>query len=325
MFCTAPACGGQLAPTRAADSDRRARSLRCSSARVVGTSSSRSGRTPCIRCEASSSSSSENSSFVPDRLPLAGADTDWREFRARLVAREGAASSLLWSSTSLAEPSISGSSVPAPGVELREGFWAHAVPGPEKGGVLLAHPLMFTTSQPYFRKSIIFLFEHGPDGSAGLILNLPTGHTIGSLGAAAAAACPEFGENALHLGGDVGDSTLHMMSSCPLEGSLEVGSGVYMGGYDAALRAVRDEREHPSNFKWFCKYSGWAPGQLQREVDAGVWFTAAVGRGVVLQQAGQGGAAGPAMWHQVLELMGGEYAQLSEAVKEEYRPDIMGQ
>ena len=27
-------------------------------------------------------------SAVPDKLPLAGADTDWREFRARLVASQ---------------------------------------------------------------------------------------------------------------------------------------------------------------------------------------------------------------------------------------------
>ena len=31
--------------------------------------------------------------------------------------------------------------------------WAHPLPGPENGAVLIAHPMMFTTSQTYFSHS----------------------------------------------------------------------------------------------------------------------------------------------------------------------------
>lgn len=274
-------------------------------------------------CEASASGRNDpdaSDSPIPDRLPLAGADTDWREFRARLVASESARAS----PASHPSSSTAGSSLSSSSLLDDSGEWAHPLPAPEKGGLLLAHPLMFHSSQKYFHKSVIFLFEHGPEGSAGLILNLPTVHTIGSLGAAAGQMVPEFKDNVLHLGGDVGDNTIHMLHNCAiLEDSLEVMPGMYMGGYEAATQAVRNGQVEPSSFKWFTKYSGWGPGQLQREVDAGVWFTAAAGAGLVLNQQQQD-SKGPSMWHQVLELMGGEFKNLSEATREEFRPDIMG-
>lgn len=40
------------------------------------------------RDDAQPSGEAAGLSAVPDKLPLAGADTDWREFRARLVASQ---------------------------------------------------------------------------------------------------------------------------------------------------------------------------------------------------------------------------------------------
>ena len=53
--------------------------------------------------------------------------------------------------------------------------------------------------------------------------------------------------------------------------------------------------------RWFTRYSGWGPGQLQRECASGVWFTAAASSAFVLQQGAEDrGASGREMWHQVL-------------------------
>jgi hypothetical protein len=71
------------------------------------------------------------SSSLPDSLPVAGPDTDWRAYRARLAAMEAAAAP-------------SGSSGPA--ATFQDGRWAHTVPQPETGCVLLAHPAMFDVS-----------------------------------------------------------------------------------------------------------------------------------------------------------------------------------
>lgn len=38
--------------------------------------------------------------------------------------------------------------------------WAHMVMKPEKGCVLLSHPLMFKDQQQYFQQAVIFIIEH---------------------------------------------------------------------------------------------------------------------------------------------------------------------
>lgn len=49
-------------------------------------------------------------------------------------------------------------------------------------------------------QSVIFIFEHSESGSAGLILNKPTEHTIGSIDGLES-LCPEFAENCLFMVG----------------------------------------------------------------------------------------------------------------------------
>ena len=49
--------------------------------------------------------------------------------------------------------------------------WAHSLPQPEHGCLLLANPLMFGASQTYFHMSVILVWAHDSRGSAGLILN----------------------------------------------------------------------------------------------------------------------------------------------------------
>lgn len=83
---------------------------------------------------------------VPDSLPLASAGTDWREFRAQLVANAA-------QQQREQQQSDGGGPGPAPrGASLDPGggVWAHPIPQPEKGCLLIAHPLMFTSTQIYF-------------------------------------------------------------------------------------------------------------------------------------------------------------------------------
>ena len=57
------------------------------------------------------------------------------------------------------------------------------------------------------------MFEHGESGSAGFILNRPTELTLGKL-VAADALLPEFADNLLYLGGDVGSDSMHFLHGC---------------------------------------------------------------------------------------------------------------
>lgn len=77
------------------------------------------------------SSRGDGSSSVPDTLPVASGSSDWRSFRAALLAAERGET--------------------AAAAEVQQSGWAHILPQAEQGCLLLAHPLFFHQNQTYFR------------------------------------------------------------------------------------------------------------------------------------------------------------------------------
>jgi putative transcriptional regulator len=199
----------------------------------------------------------------------------------------------------------------------------------EKGCLLLANPALFAgdTSQPYFSRAVIFLFESSPDGAVGIILNRRTERKLGEI-RGAEPFTPEFASAPLYLGGDVGAASMHLLhrdNPEALPSGKTVVRGVAMGGFRDAVAAVRSGAMRAQDFRFFSRYCGWGPGQLESEVAAGVWFVAAASADLVLAQPpdpalrpGQEQAALPpsrsgGLWAEVLTLMGGEYAEMARA------------
>lgn len=244
------------------------------------------------RCRALFGPSDDSSGYIPDSIPTIFPDSDWRKFRARLVASY-------------------------PSDEDTPLEWAHPIPTPELGCILVAHPLMFVHQQAYFNLAIIFIFVHDHTGTAGLILNKPTRYTLGELDSTRNVATG-FEENLLYLGGDVGDNTLHLLHGYgDLDDSVEVIEGVYINGYPAARSDVLRGMKNPSGFKWLAKYCGWRPGQLEEECKSGVWFPAACSSSLIVKE--QSLMDQPAdLWHQVMQLMGGEHKELSDIIISSY-------
>lgn len=251
-------------------------------------------------CDGRSGDSHPRSSDLPDDLclPLAGADTDWREFRARLVA---STASDQGPSTSEDEP------------------WAHALASPEQGCLLLASPLYFLDGQQYFRNAVILIFHHNPQGSAGLILNRPTEYQLSDV--AASGIGTEFGPCRLYLGGDVGPSSAHILHGMPgIQDSIQVLPGLYLGGFEGVKEALSRGMVTPEELKVLTRYCGWGPGQLESEISRGVWYVAATSKHVPLQPTLAG--SGETLWHATMQLMGGEYAGLSLALNETLQADL---
>lgn len=253
----------------------------------------------------SDSTPADDASASDLKLPLAGADTDWREFRARLVSGASASSPTHPSDADDAD-------APAPGTSSG---WAHPLTAPEAGAVLIAHPLLFTTSQTYFHQSVVLLISHGPDGSAGLILNKPSQYTLADVGGVDA-LLPACGGCTLHLGGDVERASVHVVHALPsLPGAVQVVPGVCVGGVEAAAAATASGAAPADAFQWLSGYCGWSPGQLASEVEAGVWTVAAADAATLLSASRPGGPRGRALWHALLERMGGDHAALSAATR----------
>lgn len=180
--------------------------------------------------------------------------------------------------------------------------WAHIISKPEKGSLLVAATDEFVTSQQYFNQSVILLLEHSNEGSMGVILNRPTMYKMGQV----SDENGPFSENALYFGGDVGDGTVSFLHGfADIEDSEEVAPGVYVGGFTDAGKLVKKGKKDPREFKFFARYCGWAPGQLEDECSRGVWYPVACSRQLALKPVI---ALPKPLWREVLELCGGELA-----------------
>lgn len=274
--------------------------------------------------------------LTPDENKSVEASTaDWRSFRAQLIQSE-AATPIDAESGDDDESSAEG------------GLWAHAIGNrPEKGCLIIARPEAFLNSQRYFHEAVIFLVDYSPTkGAVGLILNRPTQFTLKAISfditspndatdapstssaeAAAAAEDPDseakvtipgfLKDNRVYFGGDVKNASSTLMAVHPFDekvipGAQKVMEGVYCNGKWFELSSDKGPAValDAPKYKFFAQYAGWAPGQLERELESNeVWITAACAPELVLKQVIQ---LTKPLWREVLELMGGEYAIMSK-------------
>lgn len=84
---------------------------------------------------------------------------------------------------------------------------------------------------------------------------------------------------------------------------VQVTQGIYHHNVHGAGAAVAAGTAEPEDFRFFAQYAGWAPGQLEEECKSGVWFCTAASPSLTLNQELSNGGA---MWHAILQVMGGE-------------------
>lgn len=139
---------------------------------------------------------------------------------------------------------------------------------PAAGKLLIAEPFL---SDPGFSRTVVFLCEHGDDGSIGFVLNRPSKSNIGDL-------LPELYNPALTVfeGGPVQNDTLHMIHKMPeIMGGLEIAKGIFWGGSYTDLSKIIQDTEFPAEaIRLFIGYSGWEKGQLEEELKDGAWLVA---------------------------------------------------
>jgi len=267
---------------------------------------------------------------------------DWREFRARLVEQQKlvgmpAAGDVVRDTSADDVPPPPPLAAAVEELELRERHrqiiateanrdlmesqtpwlanepvWAHPIARAERGCLLVAAADQFSDKQEYFAQAVILLLDHRPEGSVGVILNRPTQWELNEV-SSAIDEC--FGEQRLYFGGDVGAGTVLVIhGDGDVDGAREVTTGVYLGGYDSVVERVSDGSSKPQDYKFFSKCCGWGAGQLDREVEAGVWHPVSAARPLLLKQCLQ---LPKPLWREVMELCGGD---LADEAKDAYAP-----
>lgn len=202
------------------------------------------------------------------------------------------------------------------------------------------HSLSGTLLQLYQRTSeewqqvVLVLSNAGGSGASGVALNRPLHGRLnlqfaklllkqtGEADALAPAFLDAFGTKAcVYLGGpsqqEAGAILVHGVHS--LEGAVEVapGTGIYTGGERAAIEAVSKGDASPLDFRWFV---GRHKGLVTSD---GSWRAVACARPIALKQCL---LLPKPLWHEVMELCGGECATLSrlEILKREDLADADG-
>jgi len=129
-----------------------------------------------------------------------------------------------------------------------------------------------------FEESVILLLNYDATGAAGLVINRPTD-------ALPAQALPEFAgldryEGTLYWGGPVELNTLRalMLSDLPPDNALPILDKVYLV---PLAENLLDSAASKATLRFFVGYSGWAPGQLEREVATGSWHVVAASEALV--------------------------------------------
>lgn len=167
------------------------------------------------------------------------------------------------------------------------------------GKLLIAEPFL---SDPNFARSVILLCEHSEDGSVGFILNRSTELTLGDL-------LPDLYTPLLKInqGGPVQLDTLHMLHRTPKSfGGNEIFPGVFWGGsYEALQEAVVNNEYQPIDLRLFVGYSGWSPGQLEKELKEGAWIVTDLSTDLLFETDADD------IWKQAIKKLGSEYNYLA--------------
>lgn len=139
---------------------------------------------------------------------------------------------------------------------------------PDKGVFLVANEQL---ADPRFRDVVILLIQHDAQGSAGLVVNRSSRLTLAKI-------LPEDSKlvrqgMTLSYGGPVEPQTLLALATVrdyPPEPADEVIEGLFVTGV-GVLDGWPGFADEVVDYRVFVGYTGWAPGQLNLEMQRGDW------------------------------------------------------
>lgn len=140
-------------------------------------------------------------------------------------------------------------------------------------------------SDPNFSQSVVLLLEYDAQGALGLIVNRPTGVTLGDL-------LPDVDElkereDVVYLGGPVSKNRIVLLMRSgrhPAE-SGRVFADTYVSSSMETLKQIVATGAEGGTFHAYVGYSGWGPGQLDNELSRGDWHVTPADESMVFDRA----------------------------------------
>jgi putative transcriptional regulator len=137
-----------------------------------------------------------------------------------------------------------------------------------RGKLLLSAPNLF---DPNFRRTVLLIAEHTPDGAMGLVLNRPAEVTIGEAVPGLAWLSSDGGD-LVYAGGPVATDSVIVLAEFD---NPELAAALVVGDV-GFVPAVADDHEELAasvrRSRVFAGHAGWGPGQLEAEMDESSWI-----------------------------------------------------
>lgn len=137
---------------------------------------------------------------------------------------------------------------------------------PHKGAMLISTPFFNDSA---FNHSVVVLLEHSKEGTVGLIINKQTNVMVNT-------AKPSWNiDEKLAFGGPVlVDSILSLHNFANEEKFAMINKELYCGMDETLLALIECKASKTLKYKFFIGYSGWDTGQLEQEIEQGMWVVA---------------------------------------------------
>lgn len=137
---------------------------------------------------------------------------------------------------------------------------------PASGTLLISTPFFNDTA---FNHSVVVLLEHSSKGTVGLIINKRTNIQI-------QVAKPSWNiPGKLSFGGPVlVDSILALHNFADDDKFSKINENLYCGMDETLLSVIEYDAIKTLKHRFFIGYSGWSEGQLNHEIEQGMWVVA---------------------------------------------------
>jgi putative transcriptional regulator len=161
-----------------------------------------------------------------------------------------------------------------------------------RGKLLIAAPSLFD----YFRRAVVLVLEHSPDGAMGVVLNRESDTPV----AEAVPVLAPFSEpeELVRIGGPVAPQAVVALGE--FEDIDEAGTHVV-----GSLGTLDPDAENQSlrRIRVYAGYAGWAPGQLDGELEQEAWVVLPARPGDPFEDGD--------IWSAALRRKGGSYTLLA--------------
>lgn len=161
-----------------------------------------------------------------------------------------------------------------------------------KGKLLVAHPML----TDFFNRAVIFVYKDDKSGTAGLVLNKPTKYTVREL--IAENSLIYEGKEHIYKGGPVTEQAIFMLHTDDWysQSTTQVGKGLAITSDNFMIQKLSLSQK-PTLWRMCAGISGWAPGQLQKEIDSQYgWLTCDADASIVFAKDGE------RQWNRALEM-----------------------